>query len=238
MKKSRFSNLTLLIIGLISFYGFCQEIQLSGSIKDTLNNPLENANILAIPFSEDGDAIIKFSITNSKGDYTLTLESNINYQVELSYIGYQKITDSVNISQNTVKNYNLITTNQFLDEVIIIERIPVKIREDTITYRVDKFTNGNEKKLRDVLKKLPGIKIDREGNVSINGKDVTKLLVDGNEFFTGDEKLGVNNIPADIIDEIEALDNYNEVSADMILKAAKSIFRQENSNTIYYKTKK
>jgi len=208
LKKSVFICFTLFFIA--SYNVLAQEIILSGIIKDTLNIALENANVLAVPLSEEGQ--IKFSITDTEGNYVLRLKPNKNYRIELSYLGYQKITDSVNLSKDTIKNYLLIPSNQNLDEVIITERIPVKVREDTITYRVNKFTDGSERKLRDVLKKLPGIEIDRDGNTTVNGKAVTKLLVDGREFFTGDEKLGVNNIPADVIDEIEALDNYSEVS--------------------------
>ena len=99
-----------------------------------------------------------------------------------------------------------------LGEVIINQRLAVKVREDTITYRTDNFVTGEERKLRDVLKKLPGVEIDRDGNATVNGKEVTKLMVEGRDFFTGDEKLGVNNIPADAVDEVEAIDNYNEVA--------------------------
>ena len=201
---------TLVSISSCFFNLFSQEVKLFGSIKDTLDQALENTNVLAIPLSEDEK--IKFSITDAQGKYQLNLKNGQPYSVEISYLGYQKITDTLILSQDTVKNYTLIPSNQSLEEIIITERVPVKVREDTITYRVDKFTDGRERKLRDVLKKLPGIEIDREGNATVNGKEVTKLLVDGKAFFTGDEKLGVNNIPADVIDEVEALDNYNEVS--------------------------
>ena len=86
------------------------------------------------------------------------------------------------------------------------------VKQDTIIYRTDQFRTGEERKLREVLKKLPGVEVDREGNVSVNGKRVTKLLVEGKTFFTGDTKMGVNNIPADAVDEVVALDNYNEVA--------------------------
>src|SRR5699024_917475 len=75
----------------------------------------------------------------------------------------------------------------------------------------DKFKTGDERKLREVLKKLPGVEVDREGNVKVNGKKVSKLMVDGQDFFGGDTKLGVNNIPADAVDEVEAIDDYHEV---------------------------
>ena len=188
-----------------------QTIELSGKVQDTMQLPLANANILAKPIASTSRSI-QFSITDNGGNYKLHLEQEQTYSIEISYLGYQKITDTINLNSDTVKNYTMIASNLSLEEIILTERVPVKVREDTITYRVEKFTNGTERKLRDVLKKLPGVEIDREGNATVNGKAVTKLLVDGKEFFTGDEKLGVNNIPADVVDEVEALDNYNEVA--------------------------
>lgn len=187
-----------------------QEITLSGNISDTINNPLQNANILAIPSSQDHQ--IKFSITNAQGAYKLNLKKDLTYSLKVSYLGYSSFKDSIQLQKDTVKDIRLTASNQTLEEIILTERTPIKVREDTITYRPETFLTGEERKLRDVLKKLPGVEVDREGNVKVNGKEVTKLLVDGKEFFTGDEKLGVNNIPAGVIDEIEALDNYNEVS--------------------------
>jgi len=210
LKRLLFYCLIYISSFLISFTTKAQETKLLGRVKDTMNLSLENTNILAIPLSQE--AKIKFSITDANGNYQLKLQKDQPYRIEISYLGYQKITDTIQLSQETIRNYTLIPSSQSLEEIILTERIPVKVREDTITYRVDKFTDGSERKLRDVLKKLPGIEIDRDGNATVNGTAVTKLLVDGKEFFTGDEKLGVNNIPADVIDEVEALDNYNEVS--------------------------
>ncbi|MDC7994093.1 TonB-dependent receptor [Altibacter sp. HG106] len=187
-----------------------QEVRLEGIILDTLKQPLHNANILAIPSSEDGQ--IKFSISSIEGVYRLELIKGVRYSVEVSYLGYESFKDSISLQEDTSKNIVLIPNGITLEEIILTERIPVKVREDTITYRPEKFLTGEERKLRDILKKLPGLEVDREGNVTVNGKDVTKLLVEGNEFFTGDEKMGVNNIPADVVDEIEALDNYNEIT--------------------------
>ena len=99
-----------------------------------------------------------------------------------------------------------------LEEVLIEQKMAVVVKEDTIVYRTDQFKTGDERKLKDILEKLPGVEVDREGNVKVKGKPVTKLLVDGKTFFTGDEKLGVNNIPSDAVDEIEAIDDYQEVS--------------------------
>ena len=97
-----------------------------------------------------------------------------------------------------------------LDEVVI--ELPVTVKQDTIIYNTDKFVNGSERKLKNVLKKLPGVEVDKNGGVTVQGKKVTKLLVDGKKFFGGGTKLGVENIPANAVDNVEVIDNYNEVS--------------------------
>ncbi len=189
---------------------FAQNTQLSGTVKDTLNQPLPNANILAFPQTEGAQT--SFAISSPHGLYKLRLEKGIPYRVEVSYMGYTKITDTLSLTQDAERDFIMIPLSDQLGEIVIKQRLAVKVREDTITYRTDNFVTGEERKLRDVLKKLPGVVIDRDGNATVNGKEVTKLMVEGKDFFTGDEKLGVNNIPADAVDEVEAIDNYNEVS--------------------------
>lgn len=211
--KYKFTVIEILLITccFLSFKNsLAQQVRLSGTITDSLDVYLQNANILFFP--DQTSEKIKFSITDARGNYEVKLTAGVLYVMEISYLGYTPYKDSILFTQDTVKDIVLTPSSQTLEEIVLTERTPVKIREDTITYRPEKFLTGEERKLRDVLKRLPGIEVDRAGNVTVNGKAVTKLLVDGKTFFTGDEKLGVNNIPADVIDEIEALDNYNEVS--------------------------
>ena len=204
------SSVTVLLL-LVGLSSFAQTVVLNGKILDTLQSPLPNTNILFFPTIQNEDKV-RFSITDQDGFYQVTLKEDISYLMEISYLGFTTYKDTIKLSQDTTRNITLTPSTQSLEEIILTERTPIKIRGDTITYRPEKFLTGEERKLRDVLKKLPGLDVDRAGNVTVNGKEVTKLLVDGKEFFTGDEKLGVNNIPAGVIDEIEALDNYNEVS--------------------------
>ena len=206
--KSIFSFLLILFVtGYFSLSA--QQHTLKGIVTDTLKAPLQNANILAIPQTKEEN--IAFSITDETGNYKLSLKQNTPYTIEISYLGYKKLAETVTLEENTEKNFTLTPSNESLDEVIIKQRLPVSVKEDTITYRTDIFTTGEERKLREVLKKLPGVEVDRDGNVKVNGKKVDKLLVEGKTFFTGDTKLGVNNIPADAVAEVEVLDNYNEI---------------------------
>ncbi|MBO0330742.1 carboxypeptidase-like regulatory domain-containing protein [[Muricauda] lutisoli] len=188
---------------------FAQNIVLSGVILDNSNTPMANANILAFP-NNDGEST-QFAITNDMGEYILRLEKEVAYSIEVSYLGYQKLLFEYTALQNETKDLTMVPKTNDLDEVILEYKIPIAVKEDTITYQTDAFVTGEERKLREVLKKLPGIEVDREGNVTAQGKKVTKVLVEDKTFFTGNSKLAVNNIPADAVDQVQVLDNYNKI---------------------------
>ena len=205
----RFVKFILVLILLQNSY--TQQITYSGKVSDTLQNPLQYANILAIPESKDLE--ITFAVTDANGNYMLRLAANQTYELTVSYLGYKtQVLQLTTTDQDMVKDFVLEDNPDQLDEITINYTPPITIKKDTITYDVSKFTTGEERKLRDALKKLPGVEVDREGNVKVQGKKVTKVLVEDKTFFTGNSKLAVNNIPADAVDKVEVLDNYNEVA--------------------------
>jgi len=99
-----------------------------------------------------------------------------------------------------------------LKDIEVVYEMPVTISGDTIIYNSDSFTNGTERKLEDVLKKLPGVVVNADGEIEVEGKKVQKVMVEGKDFFDGDTKIATKNIPADALDKIQVLRNYNEVS--------------------------
>ena len=165
---------------------------------------------MAVPVADNID--VTFAITNQDGNYKLQLEKNQNYTVTTSYLGFLPNVEDVNLDKDTSNNIILKENLDQLDEVTITYTPPMVVKKDTIVYLTDKFVTGEERKLKDVLKKLPGVDVDRSGNVTVNGTKVTKVLVENKTFFTGDSKLAVNNIPADAVDKVEVLDNYNDVA--------------------------
>jgi hypothetical protein len=209
MKKS----LSLLITLLLPFIIFSQSIKLEGTIMDSTEKPLEMANVIA--FKKGTNVLQSYSITDSKGNYKLSLGQNEAYTLKVSYFGFNTKNEDIEVGNTTadiLKNFVLEESNESLNEVQITYEMPVKIVGDTIVYNADSFTSGKEKKLEDVLKKLPGIDIDDNGEVEVEGKKVQKVLVEGKEFFDGDSKLATQNIPASAIDKVQVLKNYNEVS--------------------------
>ena len=200
--------LLYLIIG-FGLNTYAQDVFLSGAIRDS-TSVLSNANIIARPKSDSLQ--MEFAISNAQGDYKLRLNKDTSYDISVRYLGYEPYSFTLNVKNNDlIKNIILQPAINELDEVVINYKIPLVVKEDTLIYTVESFSDGNERKLREVLKKLPGVEVDRAGNVTVQGKKVTKVLVEDKEFFTGDSKLAVNNIPADAVNKIEVLDNYSEI---------------------------
>ena len=204
-------KLLLFVLTITSLLSFSQNVRFEGIIQDTNKQPLEMANIMAMNQATKG--MDSYAITNDKGRFVLNLKPNTTYTVKLSYLGMQNkeltiTTESENITQNITMESGGID----LEGVEIVREMPVSIKGDTIVYNADSFKNGTERKLEDVLKKLPGVEVNADGEVEVEGKKVTKLMVEGKDFFDGDTKLGVKNIPADAIDKVQVLRNFNENS--------------------------
>ena len=204
MKK----NLLLIFLFVTSTTIFSQKVTLSGAVKDSLQTPLPYANVIAKP--KDVSKNLQFAITDNEGYYKLLLAQGDTITISISYLGYKPIEYQFIALKSATKNFTLLQSSEQLDEVII--EMPVTVRGDTTTYRTDKFTDGSERKLKNVLKKLPGVEVDKNGGVTVQGKKVTKMLVDGKKFFGGNSKLAVDNIPANAIGNVQVIDNYNEVA--------------------------
>ena len=200
------------LLFLFLFLSFKVQSQtLTGVVSDSIHRPLPNANIIAVPYQKE--ASLKFAIADEKGRYRLELEKELKYEVTVSYIGYKEV--SITIEPNSViktLHFKLKNTGQQLKEIVIKhEYKPVIIKKDTMTFNVKSFANGNERKMKEILEKLPGVEVDKKGTVTVQGKKVTKMLVEGKSFFGGGSKLAVENIPADALDKIEVIDHFNEV---------------------------
>ncbi len=189
---------------------FAQEIVVQGRITDSLHQALPYANIMAEAGQQQAPI---FTMTDENGKYKLRLLKKYTYKVIVLYMGYQPVSFKVDsLSEGFIKNIVLQPAENQLNEVVIKADIPVKVSQDTITYKTDRFKTGEERKLKDVLKKLPGMEVDKNGNVSVMGKKVSKVLVEGKPFFGGGTQLAVDNIPADAVDKVVAIDDYNSVS--------------------------
>ena len=187
------------------------QVRISGKVTDSLQNPLDVANVVAI--NKTTQALDGFGITTPQGEFKINVKKNTEYVIKVSYLGFKNQEIQLQTREEDIYlDITLFSQPENLDEVELVYEIPITIQGDTIVYNTDSFVSGTEKKLADVLKKLPGIEVNDDGEIEVEGKAVTKVMVEGDDFFDGDSKLASKNIPANALDKVEVLRNYSEVS--------------------------
>ena len=203
--------LLLLFVG-FALSGMSQSFSVRGTVKSNEGNALEMANLIAMLASDS--SMSGFGFTDENGQYKIALEPNTSYRLRVSYLGFETqdvVFTTGEAKGSLVKDIILIKKDETLEEVEVVEEMPIMISGDTISYQADAFNTGTEKKLEDVLENLPGVEVDENGEVTIEGKPVEKVMVEGKDFFDGDTKMATKNIPANAIDKIQVLRNYNDV---------------------------
>lgn len=202
-------KISLLFALFLGLNGMAQ-VKMQGVVKDSIGNPLELANVIAI--NKESNALESYAITDNKGFYKLQLGKNGSYNVKVSYIGLKTYSEDITTKEADItKNFTLLPDNA-LDAVELTYEMPVTVKGDTIVYNADSFKNGSERKLEDVLEKLPGVEITEDGGIEVEGNRVQKITVNGKDFFDGDTKLATENIPSNAVDKIEVLRNFSEVN--------------------------
>lgn len=183
-----------------------KELQIT--IQDSLQQPVPFTTVVlengSAPQFKQTDELGKTSFKDIKLSKPVIIKG-----FQIGYYDYAKTIDTWPENNSLVivmrqKKEQLATINILYDR-------PVKQSTDTLVYKLSQYTSGDENKLREALKKLPGIEVDRDGNVTSNGRNIERLFIENRQFFTGDEKIGVNNIPAHAVEKVEILDNYSDV---------------------------
>ena len=99
-----------------------------------------------------------------------------------------------------------LATNELGEVTVVSERAPVTVKSDTLEFNAASFNTRQDANLEEVMKKLPGVEVDAQGNITVNGKPVSRILVNGKEFFGNDPKIATKNLPKEIIDKIQVVD--------------------------------
>ncbi len=185
------------------------QIKLEGVVRDSLNNTLELANVVA--FNQATNTLESYGITDEQGKYSLKLAANSTYKVQASYIGLKTFDEVITTAESDVIRDFTLQADNSLDEIDLVYEMPVIVRGDTLIYNADSFNTGTERKLEDVLENLPGVEINENGQIEVEGKVVNKLMVNGKDFFDGDTKLATKNIPSNAVSKVQVLRNYAEV---------------------------
>ncbi|EGV43489.1 carboxypeptidase-like regulatory domain-containing protein [Bizionia argentinensis JUB59] len=188
---------------------FCQN-NLEGYIKDTNNTIITGANIILI--KNNNIEIITYTISNNKGYFKLMAKTGV-YILKISYLGYKTVSISVEIKESDLQ-LNVLTlteNNTELEEVIIkAENNGIVQKGDVTQYKIDKFLNGTEENLKDIITKLPGLGINEDGKITANGKVIDRLLIDGENLYKTQHQLATENINSEMVQDAELIRNYKD----------------------------
>lgn len=183
---------------------------LKGVVSDENNVHLSHASIIARSLGTDTQPV-QFSKTDQDGAFALNFNQQGTIEIVFSRIGYTKVTDTIKIDRTLQEiKVNLIKSSTRLSEVKIDYKYQaVQIGKDTIRFMADYFRDGSERKLQDLLEKMPGFSME-DGRVKFQGKIVNITLLENERFFGGGSKIAVENIPADAVDNVEMISRFSE----------------------------
>lgn len=183
-----------------------------GEVRDSTGAPLQFANVMAMDTTTQ--TMAGFAVTNMKGQFRISVKAGGTYLLKITFIGYAPFEELIQPTASNEEPFYFVLSNAgvSLEELQVVAEMPVTIQGDTITYLADAFTQGDERKLEDVLEDLPGFQVEEDGQIKVQGKEVDKVLIDGKEFFDGDTKLATKNIPANVVDKVQLLQNFNDIS--------------------------
>ena len=209
MKKIIF--LTCLLISSIAFTQ-TKDFELTGTIKSIEDNEfLESATVHTERLKDS--SIIAYTITNSKGYFNVSGKTaDAKVKLVVSYLGYKSYSKIVSAKNLNIGSITLEPAN-VLDAVVIRSSAPITIKKDTVEFNVKSFKTKKDANVEDLLKKLPGVEVDDEGNITVNGKSVNKILVNGKPFFGNDPTITTRNLTKEMIQKIQISDTKTNAQA-------------------------
>lgn len=204
-------NVTKLIIILFFFYfhnSYSQNIK--GIVIDEDKKPLE---FVSVALLQPKDSIlVKYTSTDSEGKFVLPNIKSGTYLFQIYLMTYQAEQRNLIVGEQDIDE-GVIQLNREvnkLNEVIITAVVPIKIKQDTTSFNAKAFKVKQDDNVGDLIKKMPGIEISTDGTVSAQGEEVTKILVDGKEFFTNDPTIALKNLNADAIKSVQIIDEESD----------------------------
>lgn len=206
----------LLLTATLSTYAQNKIVTVSGRVIEAgTKEPVELAavQLLSLPDS----AQVAGMTTSTQGYFSLSKQKPGKYLLKVSFIGYvTKIIPvqlTANVPAKKMGNIELAIDAVMLQEAVVVAEAPqVTVVEDTLMYNSSAYRTPEGAMLEELVKKLPGAEIDDDGNVKINGKDLKKIMVDGKEFFGGDVKTGLKNLPVDMVDKLKTYDKKSDLA--------------------------
>lgn len=208
----------LLLPVLLLFIVFTTQAQNRASIKgkvvDSLNSqPVELATVAVVNVRDTISGLVSYTTTTKTGEFALhNLPSGVPLKILITFVSHKPFRKLFTLSKGENVDLGTIAlAPKLLNEISITgERVPIVIRADTIEFNAEAFKTRPNAVVEELLKKLPGVEVDNNGTITVNGKSVSKIMIDGKEFFSNDPKIASKNLDAALIDKVQVYDDRED----------------------------
>lgn len=236
MKQSIIFSLLFFISG----YSFSQNFKVSGTLIDAeTKDPIEAATIFMETVRDS--TLLTYTISDRNGKFILEGNTSVkNARLNISFVGYESYHKEIELKPiQELGNIPLSFSVSSLDEVIIKSRAPVTFKKDTLEFNVASFKTKKDATIEDLLKELPGVEVDPDGKIKVNGKEVSNVLVNGRPFFDDDPTIATRNLTKEIIEKVQVVDTKSKAEAftgeegDKESKTINLTIKEENNKGIF-----
>ncbi len=202
-------------MGFASSQAFAQAstFKVSGTIVDSTKTKLKQASVSVLKMGNN--LLTGFAFSNTDGYFEVKNIKPGDYTLQITYVGKQTLRRPFKIEDKDVSLGEILLYDFIADATgatITADRNPITVKQDTLEYDARAFATRPNANVEELLKKLPGVEVASDGKVTAMGKEVTKVLVDGKDFFGKDPKQATRNLDADIIERVQVLDERNDMS--------------------------
>lgn len=208
-------------VGILSFLALAvsaqqKNVTVQGTIiEKSTDEPLEQATIRLLNVKDS--TLVKGNASGKNGAFSIPNVKPGSYLLSVSFIGfdplYQPLQITGKVNPVNVGKLYLSDEGVMLGEAVVTGKAPeMVVRNDTLEYNADSYKVAEGSVLEDLLKKMPGVEIDSQGKITVNGKEVKKVLIDGKEFFSDDPKVASKNLPTKMIDKVQVLDRLSDMA--------------------------
>ncbi|HIX26447.1 MAG TPA: outer membrane beta-barrel protein [Candidatus Barnesiella excrementigallinarum] len=216
MNKRGFLVLSLGFLLSVFAQGVMAQFSIAGIVKDKTDEmPLPKVSVRLLS-AKDSTFVTGVS-SKDNGSFALNVTKAGKYIAAFSYLGYKTTYQPVQLTtsqrRQNIGSILLESNDILLSEAVVIGKAPeVVVKEDTVEFNADSYKTQPNSVVEDLLKKLPGVEVDSEGKITHAGKEITKILVDGKEFFSDDPKVATKNLPVDIVEKLQVVDRKSDLA--------------------------
>ena len=204
--------LSLLLLCLCCLTASAQK--LSGRvIDDEMREPMPGCTVMLLTAKDS--AKVATAVTDTNGKFTLPSQKDGNYILKISFVGYRPVMKDMSLTKSSkgldLGTFALLDDTKLLKDAVVTAALAqVEVKGDTFQYNADAFKTTEGSSIEELVRLIPGAEVDENGNITINGKTVSRVLVKGKEFFGNDKDMSMKNLPAKMVDKIKAYDRKSD----------------------------